>query len=83
MDLMVINVSKTRIRQRRAEVSAFAFYPVNLNADKTMKCPIYWTYDNATPPNQVPNPYAQIIQDDEIPAIDPATGKVNYRTDGY
>ncbi len=83
MDLMVINVSKTQIRQRRAEVSAFAFYPVDLNADKTMNPPKYWKYDNAVPPHQIPDPYAQIITDDEIPAVDPDTGHVNYRTDGY
>jgi ribonuclease Z len=83
MDLMVINVSKTRILQRRAEVSAFAFYPVNLTEQFPTNPPKYWTYDDATPPNQVPDPYAQIIADDEIPAVDPDTGNVNYRTDGY
>lgn len=83
MDLMVINVSKTRILQRRAEVSSFAYYPVNLTAQYQTNCPKYWKYDNSVPPHQIPDPYAQIITDDEIPPTDPVTGKVNYRADGY
>lgn len=83
MDLMVINVSRTQIRQRRAIVSDFAFYPVNLTDSYPTNPPKYWKKDNSTPPKPIPDPFAQIIQDDEVPAIDPHTGHVNYRTDGY
>jgi len=30
-----------------------------------------------------PNPYAQIDVSQAVPATDPATGKANYREDGY
>jgi ribonuclease Z len=80
-DLMVINVSKTAIRQRRAEVSAFAFYPVSpLRPTNT---PFYWTWDTDDPTKKVMNPYAQIDTSDTVPASDPDTHEEYYREDGY
>lgn len=83
MDLMVVNVSKTAIRQRRAEVSAFAFYPTNLTDKFDMNPPKYWKWGDEGKTIKVPDAYAQINDEDEIPAVDPVTGHINYRTDGY
>jgi ribonuclease Z len=80
-DFMVFNVTKTKIRQRRAVVSEYAFYPVA--ALHPVNTPIYWTYDKATPPNKVSNPYAQIDQADEVPQKDPVTDKDNWDPTGY
>jgi len=82
-DLMVLNVSKTQIRQRRAVVSPYAFYPVSpLKAGNT---PFYWKWEDPANPggNKVMDPYAQINTDDAIPATDPDTLEENYREDGF
>jgi len=75
-DLMVINVSKDKITQRRAVVSDLSFYPVgNLYSDL-----ITPKYHN---PDGTGNPTAQVDLSQAVPATDPKTGNVNYRTDGY
>lgn len=81
-DLMVINVSATKIIQRRAEVSAFAFMPTNpLHQQKSPK---YWKWDDPVLQNaKVMDPYAQILTEEEVPATDPITHEVNFREDGY
>ena len=81
-DLMVINVSATKIIQRRAVVSSFAFSPVSpLRAVNTPK---YWKWDDPVlKQKKLMDPYAQIITTEEVPAIDPKTHNVNFREDGY
>ena len=81
-DLMVINVSPTKIIQRRAVVSPFAFYPVS-PLFPLLNPPKYWKYDPEHPTEKIPDPYAQIITTEQVPAIDPITKNVNYREDGY
>ena len=81
-DLMVINVSASQIIQRRAEVSAFAFYPVSPPQANTNP-PKYWKYDPDHPTQPIPDPYAQIDTTDQVPAVDPITGAVNYNENGY
>jgi ribonuclease Z len=83
MDLMVINVSKDTIRQRRAEVSDFAFYPYNLTDQFPTQRSYYWKWADDAHTKPAPDPYAQIILDDQVPAVNPDTGAINYRTDGY
>ena len=80
-DLMVLNVSKTAIRQRRAVVSAFAFYPVS--PAKPVNTPFYWNWDAEDPTKKVMDPTAQIDTSDTIPPTDPDTQEENYREDGY
>ncbi len=81
-DLMVINVSASKIIQRRAVVSPYAFYPVSptlpVNTSK------YWKWDDPVLKTQkLFDPYAQIITKQQVPDIDPDTHNVNYRADGY
>jgi len=75
-DLMVLNVTKTEIRQRRAVVSNYAFYP-KATLYHPMNMPKYHNTDGTM------NPYAQINRTDEIPPTDPDTGEEYYREDGY
>jgi ribonuclease Z len=83
-DLMVITVSENEIRQQRAVVSDFAYYPDSpLDKNKT-NSPLYWKWDDPVLKlNRIPNPTAQIDATKEILPTDPDTGKFNYRTDGY
>ena len=81
-DLMVINVSATKIIQRRAVVSPYAFMPVSPLL--SVNDPKYWIWDDPVlKTKKLMDPYAQIITTEEVPAIDPDTKNVNYRTDGY
>ncbi|MCX6235558.1 MAG: MBL fold metallo-hydrolase [Bacteroidetes bacterium] len=79
-DLMVLNVSKTQISQRRAVVSAFAFYPVSTPLDE-VNTPKYWKYNAQN--KKVGDPFAQIDITEAVPAVDPDTGDVNYDENGY
>jgi ribonuclease Z len=81
-DLMVINISATKITQRRAVVSSYAFMPVSpLYA---VNDPLYWQWDDpVAKTKKVMDPYAQIITLNSVPSTDPDTHNVNYRTDGY
>jgi hypothetical protein len=74
-DLMVINVTKSRIRQRRAIVTDYAWPPdmpmeVMLGSFDTPK---YWAYDtdDKGQTTQVGDPYAQIDPDADIIEGDP------------
>jgi len=82
-DLMVINVSPTRIRQRRAVVSPYAFYPIPSFPTPALKDPLYWKWEDETHTTKVMNPYAQIDPSDAVPPIDPDTGKMNYNPNGF
>ena len=81
-DLMVINVSATKIIQRRAVISPYAFMPVSpLHA---VNDPKYWIWDDPVlKTKKLMDPYAQIITLDEVPSINPVTKNVNFRDDGY
>lgn len=91
-DLMVINVSKKKITQRKAVISEFAFYPYP-EMYSNLITPKYWTWkvdeygnlvlDANGNPIPVMNPYAQIDTANAIPQTDPDTGEENYREDGY
>ncbi|MFZ4570557.1 MAG: MBL fold metallo-hydrolase [Bacteroidales bacterium] len=81
-DFMVINVSASRILQRRAIVSPYAFYPVSPAPDD-VNTPKYWKWQDDAHTIAVGNPTAQIITTDEIPAVDPNTGEFHYNTNGY
>ncbi len=81
-DLMVFNVSKTQITQRKAVVSDFALYPKGVS-HKDLNTSKYWTYDKSDPTKKVFDPYAQIDTARAVPATDPNTGAVLYREDGY
>jgi ribonuclease Z len=85
-DLMVITVSPTSIRQERAVVSDFAFYPTSpIDPDTPTNSPtIYWKYnDPVLKDYPVPDPTAQVDLGTEIMPTDPDTHKFNYRADGY
>jgi ribonuclease Z len=75
-DFMVLNVKSSGITKRRAVVSDWAWYPVaTIHSD--VNVPKYHNADGSS------NPYAQIDASQAVPATDPATGKVNYKEDGY
>ena len=83
-DLMVINVSPGRIMQRRAVVSPYAFYPIPPSfPTPPVNDSLYWAWGDEGHTYKVMNPYAQINTADEVPAIDPDTGKVNYNPNGF
>jgi hypothetical protein len=83
-DLMVINVSPTRILQRRAVVSPYAFYPIPPSfPTPAVKDPLYWVWGDEGHTYKVMNPYAQIDTSDEVLPIDPDTGKFNYNSNGF
>jgi ribonuclease Z len=75
-DLTVLNVSKTRIRERKAVVqpNSFGGSPRQY-AD--INPPKYHTSTGAM------DPYAQIDRATEVPQVNPVTHKENYREDGY
>ncbi|MGD0280916.1 MAG: MBL fold metallo-hydrolase [Dissulfurispiraceae bacterium] len=81
-DLMVFNVSKTQIRQRRAVVSDFAFYPVGKM--QSVYPPLYWAWDDPNSPNRqrVSDPLAQIDTSDAVPQKD-QNGQNNWDPSGY
>lgn len=80
-DLMVFNVTKTQIRQRKAIVSDFAFYPVV--PVKPSYPPLYWAWDDPNSPTRqrVSDPLAQIDTKDEIPQS--VNGHDNWNSNGY
>ena len=83
-DLMVINVSPTRILQRRAVVSPYAFYPFPPSfPTPAVKDPLYWNWGDDAHTYKVMNPYAQISTANEVPAIDLDSGNVNYNPNGF
>lgn len=82
-DLLVINVSPTRILQRRAVVSPYAFYPIPSFPTPPVKDPLYWKWGDDAHTYKVMNPYAQIDTTNEVQAIDPDTGSVNYNPNGF
>ncbi len=75
-DFMVLNVSKTGIQVRQAAVSGYAFYPFPTLYGGLMP-PKYHNADGSG------NAFAQIDTTRAIPATDPNTGAVNYRSDGF
>ncbi len=75
-DLMVLNVKPSGITKRRAVVSDWAWYPKS-TVYPDVNAPKYHGPDGKM------DPTAQIDQSQGIPPKDPATGKVNYRDDGY
>ncbi|WP_300672790.1 MBL fold metallo-hydrolase [Desulfoluna sp.] len=79
-DLMVFNVSKTNILQRKAIVSAFAFNPPPTTLGVPTAAPIYWRYDDDG--NVIYDPYAQIDTTDEIPRVND-DGSENWDETGY
>ncbi|MCX6303822.1 MAG: MBL fold metallo-hydrolase [Bacteroidetes bacterium] len=81
-DLMVLTVSKNEIRQERAVVSDFAFYPVS--PLKPVSDPLYWKWDDPVLKTaKVSDATAQVILTTQIQPTDPDTNKFNYRADGY
>ena len=84
-DLMVINVSKNKIIERRAVVSDFGFSPWENYPSDIFNPPKYWTWGPNGPMagSEVSNPYAQIDLTTEIPACNCNTGECNYNDDGY
>ena len=80
-DLMVFNVSKSQIRQRRAVVSDYAYYPPT--TPQASNTPLYWKWDDPTSPNRQPvsDPYAQIDVSDQIPQSE--NGHDNWDSSGY
>jgi ribonuclease Z len=83
-DLMVITVSASDIRQERAVVSDFAFYPVSSLSENPTNSPLYWKWDDPVLKlNKIPDPTVQIDLTNEILPNDPNTNKFNYREDGY
>ena len=82
-DLMVINVSKTKIIQRRAIVSDYAFLPFLPQPLPPAGDPIYWKWGDDAHTYKVPDATAQLDMSSDIPPIDPVTGKVNYNPDGF
>ena len=75
-DFMVINVTPSAVKQRRAVVSEFAWYPDPI-VHPDVNVPKY--HD----PNGRSDPTAQIDLTRAIPSTDPSTGKENFRSDGY
>jgi len=85
-DLMVITVSPSGIRQERAVVSDFAFYPQSpINPETPTNAPtLYWKWNNPVLHDYpVPDPTAQVDLATEVQPNDPNTNKFNYRADGY
>ena len=82
-DLMVINVSKTKIIQRRAIVSDYAFLPFLPQPLPPAGDPIYWKWGDDAHTYKVPDATAQLDMSSDIPPIDPVTGKMNYNPDGF
>jgi ribonuclease Z len=85
-DLMVITVSPTGIRQERAVISDFAFYPMSPIDPKTpTNSPtLYWKWhDPVLKDYPVPDTTVQVDLTTEILPTDPKTNKFNYRADGY
>ncbi len=80
-DLMVFNVSKTQIRQRKAVVSDFAFYPIG--KIQSAYPPLYWKWDDPNSPTRqrVSDPTAQIDTADAIPQS--VGGHDNWDSSGY
>ncbi len=78
-DLMVINVSRTQIRQRRAVVSDYAFFPpANVSQPySALQVPIYHNPDGTM------NPTAQLDLSDQTERVDPVTHAERWRYDGY
>lgn len=75
-DLMVLNLTKSDFKQRRAVVSDWSWFPkATLYPDLNMP-----KYHN---PDGTMNPTAQLDLTASIPPKDPATGKENYNEDGY
>lgn len=65
-DLMVFNVSKTQIRQRKAVVSDFAFNPAV--TPKAANPPLYWKWDDPVlKTNRISDPTAQVDLTDSVP----------------
>lgn len=81
-DFMVLNVSSSAIRQRRAVVSPYAFYPLGAMYAPT-NSPKYWKWSDDAHTAKVPDAFAQIDMSRAVPAINPVTKEVNYREDGY
>jgi len=90
-DLMVIRVTKDKIKQYRAVVPDYGFSPVTPTyANENV--PKYWTWeldstgkrvlDKDGNPIKVGDPFAQIDTTTAIPATD-TDGTVNYRSDGF
>ncbi|MBP6978347.1 MAG: MBL fold metallo-hydrolase [Lentimicrobiaceae bacterium] len=82
-DLMVINVSKTKIIQRRAIVSDYAFFPILTQPIPATGAPNYWKWGDDAHTYKVPDSTAQLDMSSEIPPIDPVTGKINYNPNGF
>ena len=84
-DLMVITVSPTRIRQERAVVSDFAFYPISpIDVNTPINDPLYWKWhDPVIEDYAVSDPTVQVDVTTQVLPNDPDTNKFNYRTDGY
>ena len=84
-DLMVITVSPTRIRQERAVVSDFAFYPISpIDVNTPINDPLYWKWhDPVKEDYAVSDPTVQVDLTTQILPNDPDTNKFNYREDGY
>ena len=81
-DLMVLTVSADQIRQERAVVSDFAFYPVS--DVLPVNDPLYWKWhDEVLKDYKVPDPTVQVELNQQILPNDPDTNKFNYREDGY
>jgi len=80
-DFMVLNVSASAIRIRRAVVSPFAFYPVGKMYQP--KPPRYWNWGDEAKTVKVPDAFAQLDMNRAVPSRDPLTQNVNYREDGY
>lgn len=83
-DLMVINLSRTNILQRRAVVSNYAFYPPTPPGSlPPTNTPLYWKFADSSQTTKIPDPTAQLDMSSDIPPVDPNTGRVNYNPDGY
>jgi hypothetical protein len=84
-DLMVLTVSPTRIRQERAVVSDFAFYPISpIDVNTPTNDPYYWKWHDPTLEDYaVSDPTVQVDLSTNIPPTEPGTNKFNYREDGY
>jgi ribonuclease Z len=81
-DLMVLTVSTDQIRQERAVVSDFAFYPVS--EVLPVNDPLYWKWhDEVLKDYKIPDPTVQVELNQQILPNDPDTNKFNYREDGY
>lgn len=75
-DFMVLNVTSSSIKKRRAVVSEWSWYPV-ATVHPDVNVPKYHNPDGTA------NPVAQIDPTGQILPTDPVTGAQNYREDGY